>query len=295
MFDLTDLRVFTRIADIGSLSAAARALGMPKSSASRSLVRLEVAAGLALIERSTRHLRLTDAGRLLQRHARRILDDVGEAETALIGLVGVPRGTLRVSVGFTFAVGPLAPVLPRFLARYPEVRVVLTIDNRNVDVLAEDVDLAIRIGPLPNSDLIARRLSTIALWTCASPDYLAAYGTPAEIEDLHAHELIGRVDRRSTWRFCGPGGTVRQFEFVPGTVIPEPAVLQTVLMGGAGIGRLPEFHAADAVAAGHLIRLFPEWQYDAVDVHAVYPSHRSLSAKVRVFIDTLAEHLGLEA
>jgi DNA-binding transcriptional LysR family regulator len=103
-----DLRVFARIADLGSLSAAARALGMPKSSASRSLARLEAAAGAALVERSTRHLRLTDAGRLLQRHARRILDDVGEAENALAGLVGVPRGTLRVSVGFTFAVGSLA-------------------------------------------------------------------------------------------------------------------------------------------------------------------------------------------
>ena len=120
MFDLADLRAFARIADLGSLSAAARALGMPKSSASRSLARLEAAAGAALMERSTRHLRLTDAGRLLQRHARRILDDVGEAENALTGLIGVPRGTLRVSVGFTFAAwaaGPDAAGVPRPLPR----------------------------------------------------------------------------------------------------------------------------------------------------------------------------------
>ena len=295
MFDLADLRAFARIADLGSLSAAARALGMPKSSASRSLARLEAATGSSLIERSTRHLRLTDAGRLLQRHARRILDDVSEAEDALTGLVGVPRGTLRVSVGFTFATGPLAPMLPGFLARYPEVRVALAIDNRNVDLLAEDLDVAIRIGSLPDSDLVARRLTTIALWTCASPAYLAARGTPATVEDLRSHELIGRVDRKAAWRFRAPGGVLKEIEVVPGTVIPEPAVLQAVLIGGAGIGRLPDFCAADAVTNGTLVRLLPEYGDDAVDVHALYPSHRSLSAKVRVFIDALAEHLNRTA
>ena len=295
MFDLTDLHVFARIAELGSLSGAARVLGMPKSSASRSLARLETAAGAALIERSTRHLRLTDAGRLLQRHAQRILDDVGEAENALTGLIGVPRGRLRVSVGFTFAAGPLAPMLPAFLARYPEVRVALSIDNRNVDLLAEDFDVAIRTGPLRDSDLIARRLTTIALWTCASPAYLAARGTPATVEDLRSHELIGRVDRNAAWRFRAQGGTVQEIEVVPGTVIPEPAVLMPMLIGGAGIGRLPDFYAAEAVAKGVLMRLLTEHQFDSVDVHALYPSHRSLSAKVRVFIDALAEHLNRPA
>ncbi len=291
MFDLLDLRTFARIADLGSLSGAARALGMPKSSASRALARLEAAAGAALIERSTRHMRLTDAGHLLQRHAQRILDDVGEAENALTGLVGVPRGTLRVSVGFTFAAGPLAPMLPGFLARYPGVRVALSIDNRNVDLLAEDIDVAIRIGPLPDSDLVARRLAAVALWTCASPAYLAARGTPAAPEELCAHELIGRVDRKAAWRFHAPGGALHEIEVPPGTVIPEPAVLLVMLLGGAGIGRLPDFCAADAVSRGTLVRLLAEYGDNPVEVHALYPSHRSLSAKVRVFIDALAEHL----
>ena len=291
MFALADLRAFARIAELGSVSGAARTLAMPKSSASRSLARLEAAAGSALVERSTRHLRLTDAGRLLQRHARRILDDVGEAENALTGLIGVPRGILRVSVGFTFAVGPLASMLPGFLARYPEVRVALNIDNRNVDLLAEDFDVAIRIGPLRDSDLIARRLTTMALWTCASPAYLVAHGTPATPADLRSHELIGRLDRRSSWRFRAEDGALHEVEVTPGSTIPEPAVLKIVLMGGAGIGRLPDFHAADAIADGSLVRLLAEYEDDTVDVHALYPSHRSLSAKVRVFIDALAEHL----
>lgn len=291
MLDLTDLRAFARIADLGSVSGAARSLGSPKSSVSRSLARLEDAIGAVLIERSTRHLRLTDAGLLLQRHARRILDDVGEAENAVGGLVGVPRGTLRVSAPFTFAAGPLAPMLPPFLARHPEVRVVLTVDNRPVDLLTEEVDVAIRIGPLRDSGLIARRLATFALWPCASPAYLAERGTPGTVADLGGHTLIAHADRRSTWRARTPAGAVHEVETVPGTVVPEPAVVRTMLIGGAGIGWLPDFHAADAIADGTLVRVLPDHDGDTVDAHALYPSHRSLSAKVRVFVDALVAHL----
>ena len=291
MLDLTDLRAFARIADLGSISAAARALRMPKSSVSRSLVRLEQAVGAVLVERSTRHLRLTEAGLLLQRRARRILDDVGEAENAIGGLVGIPRGDLRVSVPFTFATGPLARMLPGFVLRYPEVRVVLSIDNRPVDLLAEEVDVAIRIGPLPDSELIARRLASFALWPCASPGYLAAASPIDAPEDLPNHRLIAHGDRRQRWSFRSPSGAASDIEFEPGTVVPEPDVVRTMLLGHAGIGMLPDFHAAGDVAAGTLVRVLPGYDCGSVDAHALYPSHRSLSAKVRVFIDDLVETL----
>lgn len=291
MLDLLHLRVFARIADLGSVSGAARSLGMPKSSVSRSLAKLESSIGTALIERSTRHLRLTDAGLLLHRHASRILDDVNEAENAVGGLIGRPNGTLRVSVGFTFAAGPLAPMLPAFLARYPEVRVVLTVDNRPVDLLTEQIDVSIRIGPLRDSELIARKLGTIELWPCASPAYLAVRGTPAKLDDLLHHMLIGHFDRRAPLRMRTASGEVREIETEPGTVIPEPAVTKVMLLGGAGIGWLPDFDARDALAAGTLVRVLPDHSSDGVDVHALYPSHRSLSAKVRVFIDALVMHM----
>ena len=291
VLDLAQLRTFVRIADLGSVSGAARALGMPKSSVSRSLARLEEVVGAALIERSTRRLRLTDAGLLLQRHARRILDDVAEAENAVGGLIGRPSGTLRVSVGFTFAVGPLAPMLPAFLARYPEVRVVLTVDNRNADLLVDDIDVSIRIGPLPDSELIARKLGAIELWPCASPAYLAEHGTPRSMEDMLAHKLIAHFDRRTSWRIPTGSGTIRELQTEPWTVIPEPAVTKIVILGGAGIGWLPDFDARDAVDVGTLVRLLPDQPADSVDVHALYPSHRSLSAKVRVFIDALTTHM----
>jgi DNA-binding transcriptional LysR family regulator len=287
MLDLDHLRVFARIADLGSVSGAARALRRPKSTVSRALARLETSVGATLVERSTRHLRLTDAGRLLHRHAARILDDVSDAEAAVGRLIGRPSGTLRVSVGFTYAAGPLAPMLPVFLRTYPEVRVVLVVDNRPADLLAEDIDVAIRIGPLRDSELIARRLGAIELWPCASPAYLAERGAPTTVDDLLRHTLIAHADVRAPWRIRTPTGEVREVRTEPGVVIPEPAVTRTLLLGGAGVGWLPDFDAREALASGALVRVLPDHPAESVEVHALYPSHRSLSAKVRVFIDAL--------
>jgi DNA-binding transcriptional LysR family regulator len=291
MFDLADLRAFARIADLGSISGTARALRMPKSSVSRALVRLENAIGAVLVERSTRHLRLTDAGLLLQRHARRILDDVGEAENAIGGLIGHPQGDLRVSVPFTFAAGPLAKALPRFLASYPDVRVLLTIDNRIVDLLVEEYDVAIRIGPLADSDLIARRLTTFELFPCASPAYLREHPLISLPADLASQTIIGHRARRESWSFLSAKDVKFEVEVETRTVVPEPDVARTMLAAGAGIGILPDFLAAELIASDRLIRVLPDHQHRAVDVHALYPSHRSLSAKVRVFIDALASYL----
>jgi DNA-binding transcriptional LysR family regulator len=291
MLDLISLRAFVRIADLGSISGAARSLKSPKSSISRSLVRLEEVVGMALVERSTRHLRLTDAGLLLQRHARRILDEVNEAENAVSGMVGVPSGTLKVSVPFTFAAGPLADMLPQFLAKHREVRVALVVDNRAIEILIEEVDVAIRIGPLRDSELVARKLTNFALRSYASPAYLKQRGTPKTVEDLTDHTLIASMDKRYSWRFTTASGAVQEFEVPSTTVVPEPTVTKTMLIAGVGIGRLPEFLAADALANGALVRVLPHLEGDTVEAHALYPSRRSLSAKVRVFIDALVAHL----
>lgn len=291
MLDLIDVRAFARIADLRSVSAAARTLKAPKSSVSRSLARLEAAVGAVLVERSTRHLRLTDAGALFHPHALRILNDVDEAETALGSFAGVPRGTLRVNAPYAFALALLAPMLPAFLARYPEVLVTLDVNNRQVDVLAEQADLVIRIGTLATSGLIARRLATMELWACASPAYLATRGTPASVDDLSGHDIVGRVEGRTRWTFRTPGAEPEEIDVNPRLSVPDPALTQVVLIGGAGIGRLPDFMARSAIARGELVRVLAEVEPGSVEVHALYPSHRSLSAKVRVFIDALVAHM----
>ncbi|VXD07420.1 LysR family transcriptional regulator [Sphingomonas sp. T1] len=289
--ELVDVRAFVRIADEGGVSAAARALGAPKSSVSRSLARLEENIGAVLVERHTRQLRLSDAGRLFLPHARRIMSDVDEAGAAVEGLTGEPRGTLRINAAVTFALGLVAPMLPAFMRRYPELRIVLETENRIVDLAREEVDVAIRVGQMADSDLLARKLGTVELWPCASPAYLAEHGTPATPGDLTAHALLGWMDRPSEWIFISPDGQDQRVPVPVGSVAPEPAVLQLLILGGAGIGRLPDFLARPLVARGELTRLLPDFRTEAVEVHAVYPAHRSLSAKVPLFVDALRAHV----
>ena len=291
IMELVDIRAFVRIADEGGVSAAARALGAPKSSVSRSLARLEASVGAVLVERHTRQLRLSDAGRLYLPHARRILASVEEAGAAIEGLTGAPRGTLRINAAVTFALGLVAPMLPAFLRRYPDVRIVLETENRVVDLAREEVDVAIRVGRMADSDLIARKLGSIELWPCASPGYLAERGTPTSPDELTGHVLIGWMDRASEWVFIDTKGEKHRVAVLVGTVAPEPAVLQLLLAGGIGIGRLPDFLARPLVERGELMRLLPDFTPEAVEVHAVYPAHRSLSAKVTVFVDALRAHV----
>lgn len=287
--DIIDLRAFVRIAELNSVSAAARASKLPKSSISRSLSRLEASVGTTLIERSTRHLRLTDAGVLLLPHAVRILDDVDEASAALDGLAGNASGLLRVNTSYAFGQGLIAPMLPGFLARYPEVEVRLDIDYRRIDMLAEGTDVVIRIGPLTDSGLVARKLPTVQLWLCASPEYLAARGTPMVPQDLLVHDVIGR-EENTVWVFKA-GERLEEVKVRARSVIPDASAQMVVVAGGAGIGRLPDYLAASAVAAGKLVRVLPRLEGELIDIHALYPSHRSLSAKVRVFIDALVAHV----
>jgi DNA-binding transcriptional LysR family regulator len=293
--ELADIRAFARIAELGSVSAAARSLDLPKSTISRALVRLEVAVGATLVDRSTRHLRLTDAGVLFRPYAARILADIDEAGTALDNFAGVPRGTLRISAPFTFVVAILSPMLPSFLAGYPEVRVVLNVENRVIDMPLEPADLVIRVADaLPDSDLIARHLLTTEAWTCASPGYLAAHGMPSSLAELSRHALIAYSDQPTHWSFRMPDGALQRIEFRPANAVSDSVALQPMLIGHAGIGRLPDFIARRAVATGDLVKLFPETQGDMFEIHALYPSHRSLSAKVRVFIDALVDYLADE-
>lgn len=292
LLDPADLKAFVRVVETGSLSAAARSLDAPKSSTSRSVARLESEVGTVLVERSVRGLRPTDAGSLFVVHARRILAEIDEAHAALDGLVGQPRGTLRINAAVTFAAGLIAPMLPAFLARYPEMRVVLETENRVIDLARDEADVAIRIGALEDSDLRARRLGSIALWACASPSYLAECGEPRTVAALAGHQLFGWIDGPSEWAFTTPEG--RQ-EIVPvpcGTVVPEPIVFQELLVRGIGVGRLPDFLARPLVESGALVRVLPDHGTETTEAHALYPGHRSLSTKVRVFIDALVASLG---
>ena len=157
--------------------------------------------------------------------------------------------------------------------------------------MKDEFDVAIRIGPLMDSDLISRRLTTLALWPCASPAYLATHPAIAAPADLARHTIIGRRANKETWPFRSAKGVRAEVEIETRCVAPEPEVVRTMVLAGAGIGILPDFHAADGIEAGALVRVLPDYEHRSIDVHALYPSHRSLSAKVRVFIDALVQDL----
>lgn len=231
MLDTSNLHIFVRIVDAGSLSAAARSLGMPKSSVSRALGRLEEDAGAALLERTPQNRRLTDAGRLLLRHARRILDYVIEAENALGGLIGQPVGDLTVLATTTFAAGPLAAMLPAFMESYPEVRLRLMLVTTPVDLLAEDVDVSIRMGPLPDSALIARRIATVPRWLCASPAYLNARPPVATLADLKSHRILYSHEGHQHLSALDANGKPAEITVVPALAALEPVVLHNLTLG----------------------------------------------------------------
>ncbi len=289
--ELADLRAFVQIAEHASISEAARVLKQPKSSVSRGLARLEASVGAALVDRSSQHLRLTDAGVLLRSRAMRLLDEADDVRAALDGLAERPRGRLRVNAPYTFATGLIGPMLADFVRTYPDVHVVLDIDNKLVNLHAMDLDLAIRVGSLADSDLVAQKLTTVALWACASPTYLVEHGTPRQPADLAKHRLVARVDELSHWGFQGLEGTRVEVEVRPGLVIPEPALMLTLACAGVAIARLPDFLAKEAIASGALVRVLPELQGDRVDVQALYTSRRALPLKARVFIQALLEHV----
>lgn len=288
-----DLGCFINIADVMSLSGAARITGAPKSSLSRALSRLEAYIGARLFERGPNALRLTEAGQMLLPHARRVVDDLNEAKAALDGITGQPRGVLRVNAAMTFALGLVAPMLPEFLRRFPDLRVHLETENRVVDLARENVDVAIRIGTMSASDMRAHKLGEIALWPCASPAYLTRHDMPKTPADLVNHVLFGWSDQPTTWTFWDASGREYRAAVPVGSVVLEPAVLQVLIQNGAGIGRLPDFLARAAIEKGSLIRILPMFTPEKVEAHAVYAAHRSLSSKVRIFIDALREHLAL--
>ena len=284
-----DLLIFLHLAGSGSLSASARMLRLPKSSVSRALARIEADAGMALFERSTRHFRLTDAGALLRPYAERVVHDLQEARSALDGIVGEARGLLRVNSTPAFAQDLIAPMLPGLVERHPHLRVELQTDPRTIDMVQEGIDLVIRIGPLADSALIAKRLPSIELWLVASPAYLARRGAPNDLAELVDHDLVTR-EPTSRWTFHRDG-LERTLEPSGRIVIADAAAQKVVIEGGVGIGCLPSYLAQPGINGGRLMHLLPAWRRSAVDIHAVYPTRQSMSAKVRVFIDALIAHL----
>ncbi|MBZ9998335.1 LysR family transcriptional regulator [Mesorhizobium sp. BH1-1-4] len=291
MIDLNDLRVFEKVAATSSFSAAGRALGLPKSTVSRDIARLEQQLGVRLFQRSTRAVILTAAGEALRTRCVDLMSRIDETVTYVESLAGEPRGVLRISAGIGFGINVLSRHLPAFLARFPHVDVALDLTSRDLDLVAERVDVAIRMGPLPDSALVATRLGSVRRCLAAAPDYLARQGAPLMPADLSTHECIEmpRGDGRTRrWHFHR-AGEMASVDVRNRVSVNEALTIHQLVRNGAGLGVLSTYLCVDDFAEGRLVPLLTDWDIAPVEVNLLFPSKRELSQTVRSFVDFMRE------
>ena len=288
MKNLTGMAIFARVVEERSFSAAARRLGLSKSMVSKEVTRLEQALGVRLLNRTTRKLSLTEIGAAFYEPCARILQEAHEAELLVGRLHAEPRGVLRLTAPVAFGTLHVAPALPEFLAQYPDVRIDLTIGDRNLDLAEEGLDLAIRIARVLPDNLVARRLAPINRVVCAAPAYFERHGMPRRPQDLARHNCLvyTHANPDSQWRFRSENGEAVVAVKGNLTLNDDEALWQATL-GGLGIALLPTFIVGNDLQSGRLQAVLTEHVPAERNLHALYLPNRHLSAKVRVFIDFL--------
>jgi DNA-binding transcriptional LysR family regulator len=297
MQDLNNIYYFAKIVEHGGLSAASEALGIAKSVLSHHLARLEAELGVCLMQRTTRRLQITEVGARYYERCRAVLSEIDRAACVIDDMREVPRGKLRITSPLNFAQVVLAPVLAAFCAAYPEVEVGLDITNRDVDLISEGYDLALRIVPsIQSSNLVMRSFDLNAHVLVASPALLARVGTPRGPEDLKAMPSVAGAlpaerGGRYVWRLTGAGGAQQAIQHHPQLVTEDLCVIKEAALAGCGVVELPPLFCRDALQEGQLIELLPLWSLPLLKLHAVYPSRRGMTLAVRTLIDYLSSHL----
>ena len=287
------MQIFVSVVETGSISAAAERLLLAKSAVSRRLAELEAHLGVALIQRTTRRLNLTDSGRAYYARCVAILADVEEAEAAVSQAHGALKGHLKVALPLSFGLLHLAPLIQTFMTRHPDVRFELDFNDRQIDLMQEGFDLAIRIATLADSSLIARRLAPIRHIVCASPGYLARHGTPRAAADLAQHVCLAYSNVRDSglWSYRGPDGQPGQVRVPIRLAASSGEFLIRAAIAGEGLILLPSFYVHEALRTGQLMRVLADHAWPELSAYAVYPPTRHLSSRARALIDFLAEHL----
>jgi DNA-binding transcriptional LysR family regulator len=286
------MRTLVAAVDGGSLSAASRALGVPLPTVSRRVAELETHLGSQLVVRTSRKLLLTEAGTAYVASARGVLEDLAEAERAASGEYRAPRGELLVTAPIMFGTLNIAPIVLEFLAAYPEVAVRLVLSDWVVDLVESHIDVALRIGHLPDSALMARRVGEIRWMVCASPDYLARRGEPRTPHDLSDHDCIAfeELQRYREWPFKVANG-IEQIAIGARYSVNTAGGVISGAIAGLGIARVLSYQAAASVRNGTLLPILAEWAPPPIPVQLVYAAHRQQPLKLRAFLDFVVPRL----
>jgi len=289
-----DLQALVAIVESGSFSAAAERLGVAKSVVSRRLTRLEERLGSNLLLRTTRRLTLTDTGRAFFQRAQQILNDLDEAEQLTSEQAGELRGPIRLAAPMSFGLRHLSAALAEFMQLHPKIELDLDLNDRRVNLVEEGFDMAVRIGDLPDSSLVARRLGTIRSIACASPQYLASHGVPGSPQDLAGHPALqyAHLPERQQWTFTGADG--EHIVAQPRTVMRanNGEALAEVAAAGIGIVSGPTFILNDYCQRGALRPILQQWQRPSTGLYAVYPPGRLLPARIRTLSEFLSTRYG---
>jgi DNA-binding transcriptional LysR family regulator len=296
--DLNDTLVFVKVVEHGSFIAAAKVLRLPKTTVSRKVQELEVRLGAQLLHRTTRKLGLTEAGNVYFEHSQRISRELEEAESAVGQLQGGPRGWLRITAPYSIGVTWIAPLLGEFHARYPEVRVEMLLSNEPLDLISKEIDVALRGGNLPDSNLVARRLSVFRTQVYASPIYLQRHGEPLHPDDLQHHRALAMQKQRRNGGYAWPlndGKRSAEFAVDPILVANDPEALRGALLCGEGLMLCADVTVKAFVELGHVRRVLAGWTGPEFDFNAVFPRGQVQSPKVRAFVDFLVERLNFDA
>jgi len=288
---LTSLTAFVRVVDSGGFSAAGRRLNMSTTMVSNHVQALEDRLGARLLHRTTRKVSLTEVGKAYYDRCVQILADIEQADDIAGALQSTPRGTLRIYTA-THIVQFVAPVVAQFLATYPEVSVDLSVGERNIDMIEEGFDLAVRLTPPPDSSLIMRSLATWRHVLCCSHGYLEQHGRPQQLSELAERNCVRHVNYpyQDEWRFVDRRGAPAAVKVSGNLISNSGETLRMAALGGAGIFLAAGFLVADDLETGRLVRLLPDYRPLEFAMNAVYPHRHHLSAKVRTFIDLLAHH-----
>ena len=292
MDKLNAMEIFSRVAELESFSKAADRLGLAPASVSTAIRNLETHLGVRLLMRTTRKVSLTDDGRAYLERCRRVLAEIDETESALKQTQTRPQGRLRVEIPTGLGHLYVTPALPAFSARYPDVKVVMTMGDRFVDLSEEDVDVILRIGVLEDSAMVARRIYDARFVTCASPDYIARFGRPKTPRELAQHNCLGyfsaSLGRSARWTYRK--GKEEVIHAPEGTVhMNNPEALVDLAVAGAGIICTLETGPLRAIREKRLVPILEDWEAPVMPVSVLYWPSRHLSAKVRVFVDFVTE------
>ena len=289
-YDLISLKAFVTVVEAGSFNRAAEQLEASAAAVSRRVSGLESALGVKLLNRTTRHIDLTEAGKQFYEDIVNILESLEAAEEKIQTGRETIKGNLRVAAPLSFGIGRIAPILPVFMKRHPELKVHMQLEDRFTDLVAESIDVAVRIGALKDSSLVATRLADIPRVYCASPQYLAAHGEPLTPEELAAHDCLhySLISRGEHWRFS-LGDEMRDIEVSGPLSTNNGDVLREAAIHGLGITMMPTFIVEDALADGRLKEILTAYRPGPFGLYAVRPSRHFTPLRVRAFIQFLKE------